>query len=145
MQYFFRELFTCTLELHWLDFSSFLVSFLKQKAKVWKKWKCCFQNQVLYSWIESLVIKIIIPRKCVCVMYVTDGSDRTSSVPSSVLCLRVDKKGQGLWSGILVIFNHVQPVQWMWKQELKLFYSCFLNYLTGKHGHKILWNGCHHP
>ena len=32
---------------------------------------------------------------------VTDGMDRTSSVPSSVLHLKVDK-GQGLRSGILV-------------------------------------------
>ena len=34
-------------------------------------------------------------------IHVTDQSDRTSSVPSSVLRLYVDK-GQGLWSGILV-------------------------------------------
>ena len=33
-------------------------------------------------------------------IHVTDQSDRTSSVPSSVLRLYVDK-GQGLWSGIL--------------------------------------------
>ena len=37
------------------------------------------------------------------------GSDRTSSVPSSVLCLKVDKN-QGLRSGILVLFNRVQLV-----------------------------------
>ena len=43
-------------------------------------------------------------------IYVTDGSDRTSSVPSSVLRLKVDK-GQGLLSGIVFLFNHVLPVQ----------------------------------
>ena len=35
------------------------------------------------------------------VINVTEKLDRTSSVPSSVLCLRVDK-GQGLPSGILI-------------------------------------------
>ena len=35
------------------------------------------------------------------VINVTDDSDRTTSVPSSILRLKVDK-GQGLWSGILV-------------------------------------------
>ena len=34
-------------------------------------------------------------------LYVTDGSDRTSTVPSTVLRLKVDK-GQGLRSGLLV-------------------------------------------
>ena len=43
-------------------------------------------------------------------MYVTDGLDRNSSVPSSVLRLKVDK-GQGLQFGILVVFNRVLPVQ----------------------------------
>ena len=42
-------------------------------------------------------------------MYVTDGSDRTSSMPSTVLRLLVDK-GQGLRSGLLVSINRVLPV-----------------------------------
>ena len=44
------------------------------------------------------------------VIYVTDGMDRTSSMPSSVLCLCVDK-GQDLQSGIVVSINCVLPVQ----------------------------------
>ena len=44
------------------------------------------------------------------IMYVIDKSDRYSSMPCTVLRLRVDK-GQGLWSGILVSFNRVLPVQ----------------------------------
>ena len=43
-------------------------------------------------------------------IYVMDKSDRTSSVPSTVLRLKVDK-GQGLLSGLLVSFNRVLPVQ----------------------------------
>ena len=43
-------------------------------------------------------------------IYVTDKSDRTSSVPSTVLRLKVDK-GQGLRSGTLVSINRVLPVQ----------------------------------
>ena len=38
------------------------------------------------------------------------GSDSTSSLPSSVLRSVVDK-GHGPRSGILVLFNHVLPVQ----------------------------------
>ena len=34
------------------------------------------------------------------------GLDRTSSMPSSDLRLKVDK-GQGLRSGMLILFNHV--------------------------------------
>ena len=55
-------------------------------------------------------------------------SDRSLSVPRSVLHLKVDKV-QGLRSGILVLFNHVLLVQWMHRQELKLFYSVVLNCL----------------
>ena len=40
---------------------------------------------------------------------VTDGSDRLD-MPNSVLRLVVDK-GQGLWSGILVLIKRVLPVQ----------------------------------
>ena len=41
---------------------------------------------------------------------VTDGSDRSLSMPNSVLLLVVDK-GQGLWSGLLVLIKRVLPVQ----------------------------------
>ena len=43
-------------------------------------------------------------------IYVTERSDRSSSVPISVLHSVVDK-GQGLRSGILVLFKRVLPVQ----------------------------------
>ena len=42
-------------------------------------------------------------------LYVTDQSDRTSSVPSSVFRLLVDK-GQGLRSGLLVSISRALPV-----------------------------------
>ena len=63
-----------------------------------------------------------------------NGVDRTSSVPRSVLCLKVDK-GQGLWSGILFIFIHnklmcyLMPFQYLRisvniKEKLNLISTC---------------------
>ena len=50
-------------------------------------------------------------------IYVNDGSDRTSSMPSSGLHLKVDK-GQGLQSGLLVI-NALIEIPWACKQGIK--------------------------
>ena len=63
-------------------------------------------------------------------IHVTDGSDRTSSVPRSVLRFQIGK-GQGLRYGILVDTICVLPVQRKCRQELKLFirYSVILNCL----------------
>ena len=48
------------------------------------------------------------------------GSDRTSSLPSSVLHLKVDQ-GQGLLSGTLALFNRVLPVQMNVKARVKIW------------------------
>ena len=43
-------------------------------------------------------------------IYVTDKSDRTSSMPSTILHLKLDQ-GQGIRSGLLVSFNRVLQAQ----------------------------------
>ena len=68
-----------------------------------------------------------------------DGTDRTSSMPGSVLSLKVDK-GQGLRSGMLVSINCVQTVQWKCRQELKKIYSVVLNCLIKLMSLFYLWD-----
>ena len=60
--------------------------------------------------------------------YVTDGMgmDRTTRVPKSVLCLRVDK-GQGLRSGILSSTNLVLLPNEIVETRVKIVYSAVLN------------------
>ena len=54
------------------------------------------------------------------------GSDMTSSVPCSVLRLKVDKV-PGLRSGTMAVFNRVLPVQMNVKARVKIVYlTCFI-------------------
>ena len=119
-----------------------VINDVKQLHKSWRIWRsflewksCCtnvFKGPFLCEFFccfwpsdgDHLFLTLFWPHR----IYVTDGSDRTLSVPSSVLHSVVDKD-QGLQFGILVLIKRVLPIQWKRKQELKLFY----------------WNGCHHP
>ena len=119
------------------------------RAKMWCNAEIFTLSFNLMSYVELLHLRVT-------QIHVMDGS-----VLSSVLRLKVNK-GQGLRSGILILFNSVLPVLWMWRQELKLFYSVVLNCLiclvwvageekvflislSVRQWHRISWNGCHHP
>ena len=84
--------------------------FIEQVSKEMKIWsKICPETKTenfifQIKKIETSILKNVVG------IHVTDGLDRTSSVPITVLRLLLDK-GQGLRSGLLVSINRVLQVQ----------------------------------